>query len=174
MIPFRQFITETVVSIPSGIYVKVNPTIQTITKIRSSLHQLEGGVQFTDDWHCTVIYSKTSLKKVNLPYVDKHNRYEATGHELVFWEGHDKEGYIVLKLHSTDLTKLHNLFRKTGLEPTFKDYLPHLTLVHPVPDPEKFKVTIDHCNKMLKDNPLDLEFYYGGYTIMDDKDRKKE
>lgn len=174
MITFRQFITETVVSIPSGIFVKANPTLPSIQKVQKELIQLETILPFTDDWHCTIIYAKTSLSNVNLPYIDKHQRFEAVGYELVFWEGHDKEGYVVLKLDSVDLTRVHNQFRDVGIEPTFKDYQPHLTLIHPVSEPEKLKDYIEQYNKILNDYPLELEFYYSGYTIMDDEDRKND
>lgn len=163
---FKQFITETKVDLPCGIFVKVTPTTSTILKIKDRFSALEQPPlpKLLDDLHCTVIYTKENAS-VDLPVIDKDGRYKAIATELVHWEGSDKDGYIVLKLVSPAITNLHYKFRQRGLNPTFKDYNPHVSLVHPVPDISLYKTILEELNEQLKTNPIVLEFYYGGYSI---------
>ncbi len=170
MISFKQFLKEQLIEatvpLPAGIFVKVNPTTESILKLKERLAPLE----LAEDLHCTLIYSKTVADSVDIPMVDKHDRFNATTSQLDFWDGHDKEGYIVLKLKSDDLQRLHKRFRKKGIEPTFDDYNPHITIVHPVEDYSKYSGSVEILNSQLKKKPVSLEFYYGGYTIMDKKE----
>lgn len=162
---FRDYltITEAVVDAPHGIFAKVLPTTETV----KTLTEVFSMLPIVDDLHATLMFSKTPARSVDLPDIDKHTRYMARALELLHWPGHDKEGYIVLALASDALQEAHKLFRNAGLEPTFPDYKPHVTMVHPVPNFESHKASFDHYNALLKEKPMNLEFYYGGYVLME-------
>jgi hypothetical protein len=96
--------------------------------------------------------------------VDRDERYQATSHGLDWWEGHDKNGYLVLRLTSPSLNRLNKRFTDAGLVPTFPDYKAHMTLLTPC----KVKpITMAMDIEQLQKDPLEIELYYGGYTIMD-------
>jgi hypothetical protein len=173
MITFKQFINEAVANLPAGLFAKVIPTAETTSMLVSRFQNLKSIEEksFMDDLHCTVIYSKTAAKNINIPTVDRTDRFSGIGYQLEFFEGHDKLGYIVLKINSISLRKLNKRFVDAGLEATFKDYTPHVTLVHPVPNFDLYKERVDQINKELETDPLlVLTFYYGGYVILDDND----
>lgn len=155
---------EVKVDCPNGIFAKVLPTTDSILAIKSRFKTLN---PMMEDLHCTAIYSKTAASSVDLPNIDKDERYDAVGTELVWWEGHDKEGYLVLKLESNDLKALNRKFRKAGLVATFEDYKAHVTLMNPCKQPPG---NVKVLNALLKKFPLKLVFYYGGYTLLDKKE----
>lgn len=161
---FSEYLREAKVDCPNGIFAKVLPTTDSILKIKARFKSLN---PLMDDLHCTAIYSKTPAVSVDLPNISKDERYAAVGTELVWWEGHDKEGYLVLKLDSPSLKILNKKFRDAGLKATFDDYKAHVTLLNPCPSSPGNVKTL---NALLKKFPLRLEFYYGGYTIMDKKE----
>lgn len=167
-------LSEAVVDCPNGIFVKVLPTYNAFNKISGNFWELEHIQPLVEDMHCTVIYSKTAGKDIKLPAIDKHARFKALCKEVVFWPGHDDEGYVVCLLESEDLQALHKQFRDAGLEPTFPDYKPHVSMLHPVKDGEDLQRYMRYTNQMLKNRKPELTFYYGGYVIMDagDEDAK--
>lgn len=160
---FSQYLKEVKVDCPDGIFAKVIPTTESILKIKRRFKSLN---PLMDDLHCTAMYSKTPVSSVELPNIDKHERYDAVGTELVWWEGHDKEGYLVLKLDSKQLNVLNKKFRDAGLSGTFSDYKAHVTLLNPC---KVQPSNVGILNKFLSKLPLHLEFYYGGYVLLDKK-----
>lgn len=162
---FLQWLLEAVVDLPAGIFVKVNPTADSVSIIQ---HYFRGlGHDLCQDLHCTVIYSTKTKDGVNLPNVDKNERFDAKPIGLAYWPGHDNDGYVVMLLESDDLKELHWRFRVRDLEPTFADYKPHVSVVHPCPSKPDW---LDRVNEEIKANPVVLTFYYGGYTILDPED----
>jgi hypothetical protein len=155
--PYRDFVNEAMVSCPHGIFAKAIPTSDSLLKIKKRFGHLE---PLVDDLHTTVMFSKTPCDDVDLPHIDKHERYSAVGVQLTFWEGHDKEGYIVLLLDSPDLQSLHTKFVLAGLKGSYDTYLPHVTLVTPL-------AAIFTYDTMIE--PIFLDFYYGGYVLLDPK-----
>jgi hypothetical protein len=167
MITFKQFIKEALIDCPNGIFVKVLPTIQSIVEIKRRFQQLESRQSMLDDLHATLMYSKTSINNIILPHVDKNARFNAEGTSLEFWPGHDNEGYVVMKLSSPDLVTLNSKFRDAGLVGTFPNYSPHVSLLHPVQNAEYYKNIIEQLNAQLASNPINLQFYYGGYVLLE-------
>jgi hypothetical protein len=168
MITFKQFINEATADLPAGLFAKATPTADSVVAITDRFSELP----LVDDLHCTIIYSKTAANNIVLPSIPRASRFGAVGVEVEYYAGHDKEGYIVLQLKSLALEKLNKDFAESGLEATFKEYMPHVTLVSPVPDYSVLEAKVKKINEELKDKPLKLEFYYGGYTILDVEEKK--
>jgi hypothetical protein len=159
---FKHWLYEVMVDCPNGIFVKVLPTTDSIKPLTDHF----GHWNLRPDLHCTAIYSKTPARSIDLPAVARDERYQAKGVELTWWEGHDKEGYLVLLLKSPALQRLHKRFTDVGIMATHADYKPHVTLINPcdaAPD------DLAYQNAFLSEHPLTLDFLYGGYTILDPK-----
>jgi hypothetical protein len=162
--PYRDFVNEVTVSCPHGIFAKVIPTADSLLKIKRRFGHLEP--HLVDDLHTTVMFSRTPCEHMDLPIIDKHERYSAVGVQLTFWEGHDKDGYLVLLLDSPDLQSLHTKFVLAGLKGSYDTYHPHVTLVTPL------SADILPYDTMIE--PIFLEFYYGGYVLLDPPSPQKD
>lgn len=165
---------EAVIDAPNGIFVKVIPINCDQALLLKYFAALDPMVQ---DFHATVVYTKSPLKSIALPAIDRHQRFIGRITAIEYWEGHDKEGYIVAKMRSDDLDTLHTQFAdalgdaaldgyKDSLF-TFPNYQPHVTLCNPVPDISQFKTAMADLNVKLANQPLQIAFYYGGYTLLD-------
>ena len=170
MITFKQFLNEGVrIDIPYGIFIKATPTSKSIQKLQRQFYEFEAVQPLIDDLHCTLMFSKTSLKNMWMPTINKEKRFLAWSEELVHWPG--SGDYIVLKLRSDALTGLHNRFRDEGLVPTFPDYNPHVSLLYQIQDVPKALQIMERLNGYLKQSgSMELEFYYDGYTLLDPED----
>lgn len=156
-------IYEAPVEAPNGIFVRANPTVDSYKILFHVFPQTD----MYQDMHCTVMYSEKANPRAYLPIISKDTRYDAKADHLEHWPGHDGQGYVVLVLDSPDLQKLHKMFRDQGFEPTFPEYKPHVSLIHPCP---KKPENLDELNAKLKANPPMLTFCYGGYVLNDPKD----
>jgi len=172
MITFKQFLLNECITInaPYGIFVKVTPTNNSIRRLCGYFYEFEYDYPLLDDFHCTTLYTDKPAYDIELPIIDKDARYKATAKKLLHWPGQEGKGYIVLELESPELKELHKKFVDAGFKPNFPDYTPHVSLIHPVPDFEKIKSKFDRYNELLytKRHPLELDFYYGGYSISDE------
>lgn len=133
-----------------------------------SMHQLIARcpVELDQDLHCTIIYSTEPLKNTELPEVKQGQRYLAKVKEFHHWVG-TGSGFIVALLDSEDLQVAHEQFRDAGIIPTFPEYKPHITLVHPVPDPSVYTEWLTAANESLVEHPLVLTLYWGGISLHD-------
>ena len=80
--------------------------------------------------HVTVIYSRNNGVDVqaianSIPYGVVPTA-KVIGVE--YWPGHDREGYIVLKLKSRDAEDINTAFVAAGARHSFSDYTPHMTI----------------------------------------------
>lgn len=123
-------------------------------------------IQLDQELHCTIIYSTKPVKNIELPEVTQGQCYFAKVKEFHHWAG-TGNGFIVALLDSEDLQTAHKLFRDVGIIPTFPDYKPHITLVHPVPDVSVFQDWLTAANESLVEHPLVLELYWGGINLKD-------
>ncbi len=83
-----------------------------------------------DGLHCTIMYSKDAIpKEVVDSNLGSIKAFKAYVQRIESWEGHDKKGYITLKLNSIELNKRHNFWKQAGATHSFEDYTPHITLV---------------------------------------------
>ncbi len=166
---FKQYIKEQFMECPHGIYIKVTPTTDSVIAIKRAFAKLENnGQTLLDDLHCTVMTARPSQPDVSVfvPSIDKDRRFYARVSHLEYWPGNSENGYIVCVLDSPDLDYLQQQFREGGLVPTFEDYKPHVSLMHPVNNPDDMYPIIQEINDSL-DNDNYLEFYYGGYVLLD-------
>lgn len=79
-----------------------------------------------DELHTTLMYSRG-----HFPINDRPNprlEHQATIVDIEHWDGHDNDGYLVLKLKSQSLQERHRYWSDNGLVHSFEDYTPHVTL----------------------------------------------
>jgi hypothetical protein len=122
-----------------GVYVSVSPTERTRQHIEewSSILGLPLSIDEASELHCTVVYSKV-VPKV-MPPLDSTKIYKARLLGIAWWDGHDKEGYLVMKLGSTDLAELNRQWMSAGCISNFPTYQPHVTFKKDVgPMPQDF------------------------------------
>ncbi len=113
------------------------------------------GVDLPDDVHCTVMYSTKSIDKQDGINYSKPV-YQAYVDHFEFWPGHDKAGYLVLKLVSSDLQDEHMRLKRCGCKPTFDNYSPHITIITPI-DKSLADLNVKIGNTKLQDK-LVLQF----------------
>jgi hypothetical protein len=111
----------------AGLYSAVEPTENSVKKI-IELAKAAGFEDLEPDLHCTVMYSPTAAIPEDVATEYSQPFYNAIPLEFKWWEGHDKDGYLVLALKSPLLAKEHQRLKEAGCVPTFDDYIPHITL----------------------------------------------
>jgi hypothetical protein len=85
--------------------------------------------------------------------------YNADAIKIDWWEGHDKQGYLVLQLESKGLSVEHKRFVEAGCTETFDEYKPHITLAHPYAiDTKEKEYQIKLANMSLRKRPLTINF----------------
>lgn len=78
--------------------------------------------------------------------------------EVIWWAGHDNEGYLVLKLNSSALQAIHKKWKLAGVKHSFEDYNPHITLATGLPDPNTtdMKISVKLLRMHLRKTPLNI------------------
>lgn len=115
----------------SGVYVAVLPTQESKTQILNMIKDLNPPFplkSFDDEAHMTVVYSRNEhidSSKIIIP-----EEIIALSIKFEYWDGHDKDGYLVLKMISEPAQKLHDHILMLGAEHSFKEYSPHMTIIH--------------------------------------------
>jgi hypothetical protein len=136
----------------SGLYVGV-PYKKSTNSIKSlqELFKYElplESFQDLSELHCTVMYSKTAPSKESVIKLNKdYPVLFATPIYCQYWEGHDKSGYLVLKLTSNYLQNRHKKYLDIGAVPTFSPYEPHITLAKGFTPDKNFYDTLKSVNK---------------------------
>lgn len=109
--------------------------------------------------HVTIMYSPDHAPKHPDPVgITRYHQFEPLiGTVIGFeeWPGWDNTGYIVAILDAPGLHDLHKKWKDLGCVPTFKDYTPHITLIHPY---APGLLAIDILNQRLQEFPLGMEF----------------
>ena len=113
--------------------------------------------------HVTIMYSKNKgpdqSNMVNGVNSVSHHQYDVplvgTVTEFEEWDGHNNEGYLVAKIDSPELNKLHEKWKSFGCEHSFPDFEAHTTIISPYANGS---VTVEELNDRLKDFPIVLEF----------------
>lgn len=131
---------------------------------RDVLMSRVNGIPLDRDLHSTIIYSEKPVS-LELPEVDKKTTFNARVIKANYWPGHDGDGFLILELDSPDLSRCHELFRRSGIIPTFPTYQPHITLVHPVANKDTYADWIARFNAELVHRPMHLQLYWGGISI---------
>lgn len=161
---FQQYITEARVSGSHGIFVKLTPTVDSMLALVERFPELNA-----DDPHCTLVYTREPFYDVEVPKVARNGRWKATAKQLQWFEGTTKIGFVILLLESPEIHALQQEFFKAGFpdRSDFDEYRPHVSLVFPAPKEEWTHYILEH-NHILQYKPLELEFLYGGYALLDD------
>lgn len=76
-----------------------------------------------------------------------------------YWEGHDKDGYAVLKLDCPDASSISGLLQMAGAKHSFDEYQAHMTICGKV-GPLTPAVTewMDRANKALASEKIEVTF----------------
>lgn len=113
---------------------------------------------YQNEAHMTIMYSKHSYANLKFLEFPTDNIF---GLSIAFeyWEGHDKDGYVVLKIISDAAKNLNKRISDSGAEHSFNDYTSHVTInnkVGPVTDDVKHWLEI--ATAKIKKTPFILEF----------------
>lgn len=140
----------------NGFYAWLNVAQDSIKDLMEYFPELKLTQDELLDMHLTVMYSPDA---VPLSAVDENKKMpdaqfiqSVKVNELTWWEGHDKEGYLVAKLDPSNIKHLHDKWKAVGAKPTFDSYEPHVTLKIGIKDTAKIKAWIAKKNKELQ-NP---------------------
>jgi len=107
---------------------------------------------FHDEAHMTVMYSKTS--GIDVEQMVAPDEIVALPIKFEYWDGHDRDGYLVLSMVSKPASDLHDHILSLGAEHNFDDYSPHMTIIHGI---GKYKKEIiEWINKSNKNFKMDL------------------
>lgn len=110
--------------------------------------------------HVTILYSRED-KPSDKDFMDKikfPKTVSAKSSEFVFWDGHDKDGYVVLKLVSKDLSDINKEFVKFAKH-SFAEYVPHMTIIKNCAEyKEELLKWIEEINKEISKNPVEFDF----------------
>lgn len=142
MITFKQYLSEN--EEPAGNYVCIKAEDQ--ERIFESMHiapPKTGVAPPNGDYHCTLIYSKETSKdpKKILQSIQStglnYNNITATVESFECFDSLPEEGSrdegkscLVMKLKSDELLKLNDHLRQLGLEHSYAEYSPHVTLYY--------------------------------------------
>ena len=117
-------------------------------------------LEIESDLHCTIMYSpkKVPNNLEDASWFLPTDTHEATASKFRWWEGHDKKGYLVLELESEGLVAEHNRLQDSGCEPTFEEYIPHITIKKGLSfkDDAEEKGVLRYANLILRRNPLEI------------------
>ena len=143
----------------NGFYAQASVPVASITPFKSTFERIlktEMPLNQESDigLHCTIMYSQAALRvspqralATNLPMQKAF--FEARVVGIDWWEGHDKEGYLVAKLVSSQLQARHKVWQMLGAVPTFSPYSPHITLLKG-PASYQFANQVESFNLALK------------------------
>lgn len=157
---------STDVKLTDSCYVSVVPTKSSVYRLISFLENSGENLlqrEYLNDLysmcHVTIMYSKEKAPEKASVRPFQHYQYNTpligTVTEFEECDGHNNEGYLVAKLDSPDLSKLHEKWKLLGCEHSFKDYEPHITIISPY---IVNMVDVVKLNQRLKLFPMSLEF----------------
>lgn len=133
----------------SGLYVSVTPVgmISVLSRLREfRIPNLYG----ISKLHATLLYSRDRAPALvvaqQLLTSGQGTRYPAKPIKFEYWEGHDKVGYLVLKLESKALVERHKEWAELG-QHSF-EYTPHMTIAKDLPLTPELKSTIEKLNSL--------------------------
>jgi hypothetical protein len=124
---------------------------------KSLLHELCIGLPLNQADHCTVMYSKDSAPSIeDIKLAIPKSTITAMATRLTWWEGHDREGYIILRLQSQQLVDIHKALTECGAVHGYPNYEPHITMCKRVPEPPASDFTVRLVNQYLRKNSPEL------------------
>lgn len=145
-----------------GIYVSAIPTKESIDTIMGFLKSNGYPLsldKFQEDAHMTIMYSKKA--SINTNEIIVPDSIIALSLELDIWDGHDHDGYLVLKVTSNPAKELHDHLDTLGGEHSFKTYEPHISInskLYSESDPRTIKDWSMTVNGLLRNQPFLVRF----------------
>ena len=113
--------------------------------------------------HVTLVYSRKagvdrSALDLNGMAV-RHPRPSARVVSVEYWEGHDKDGYAVLKLDSPEAAALNREIQAAGAKHSFDDFQAHMTICGKVgPQTAEVSAWLQRINRFLDSQTVTLAF----------------
>ena len=145
----------------NGVYVSMTPVSgarKVFNVVKESLAKVGIQPKPIDYYHVTIVWSEKSPSKDIVKLLVQDSRTcKARVKGVVSWEGHDKDGYVVLELDSDDLKRRHAEWLKAGASHSFQDYRAHVTLASGL-NLETAKPAVDELNAYFKKHPTLLVF----------------
>lgn len=116
--------------------------------------------EYFNDPHLTVIWSKIAVGKGDILGICDYCRcYKSTVTNVKYWEGHNKVGYIVLSVESSDIQDLHELLLKLGAVHSHNTYEAHVTIASGVGAlNSEIRNWMEVVNAKLRIKPMPLLF----------------
>ena len=116
-----------------------------------------------DEAHVTLVYSrKAGVDRAALDLNGMAVRYPRPTARVVgveYWEGHDKDGYAVLKLDSPEAAALNREIQAAGAKHSFDDYQAHMTICGKVgPQTAEVSEWLRRINRFLDSQVVTLAF----------------
>ncbi len=155
MITFAEFLFEAKV----GNYVAVDAILpENLKKELDELTTSVGRIQ-DDDLHATIIYSiGTTMDDDRIGRLLHHQpeQFHGTIKHVAKFDALPKDGQrpsglctIVLEIDCPELIRLHNTLRAIGLNHSFDEYKPHVSLYYDIPieEAETLLPQIDHISR---------------------------
>lgn len=118
--------------------------------------------------HCTLVYSRNDAPPLEEVQGCVDRATSGRVNFIEYWEGHDKEGYLVAKLVSDKLQVCHERLIRAGARHSFTPYSPHVTLTTGLPMTDGLKAKIDEVNRRLAEESIYVNF--DDFTISDIKE----
>ena len=165
------YTTDTGYTGKGGAYAKISPVTGSLVKVKTALSQVKGVEFHCDelerDPHVTLVYSRTNPIKLQNVVGCNGLEVAATISDIVHWDGHDGDGYIVLKLLSPALNKLNKIFIGAGAIHSFENYEAHMTL-----NAKAGKLTPELISwiNSAKDGLVGMQLYFDHISIEDLKE----
>lgn len=118
------------------------------------------------EYHATICYDRNFVgsfeeaNKVAAVVSPSETPRTAIIDDVVWWAGHDNEGYIVLKLKSSALQAIHRKWIDSGAKHSFEDYVPHVTIATGLDNPNEtdMKYHFNNLRLHFRKNPITLTF----------------
>lgn len=113
-------------------HVIVVPTPETSNEIQLYMKGCPFDHQTADTWHVTLYVGQSEIPRSILQY---GRVYRAKGLGVDYWYDNQlQRTNLVITMESEDLQRRHEeIMLQTGIMPTAKEFVPHLTLVYGLP-----------------------------------------
>jgi hypothetical protein len=116
----------------SGTYARADPIYDDVAAVLAAMPAAcpFDAKTLREEAHVTIVYSREHAADMSL--IDKSafdlRCIEAKITGIEHWDGHDGDGYVVLKLASESLAAWNRYLIDAGAQHSFPDYSPHLSL----------------------------------------------
>lgn len=140
-----------------GIYVFVNLDDKSLLNVCELIKTAPCKTLSSSDLHCTIMHCKTELPEVLID-VPEDRVMKARIESVTEWIDHKNRRIWVLALTSPDLGEVHESLVSQGINHSFTDYNPHITIAKDVPDNEQTRQWFEDINDLLFNNNLVIQF----------------